>query len=306
VSTTGPNDPPDDRPTPDFGQQGSGVAAYLRMSVSEVSDGTEPVALLEGRFDARADVVDAEGRTPTGVLGAMVDSIGGLSCGIASLPDWIVTTNLSVRRAPSSLAGPSGTGPLRFETETLRRGRSAVVSRTLVTADDDGTPVATGWMTTAVLTPAHGPPEVTRPVRPLDLPEATDPVFSRPPAEFFGLRAGARPGVVALDMADRVRNPWGILHGGSMAILVDVAATSAVAGVPALEPTMGLVTSDLVVHYLSPGRVGPVVAAAGVVGRRGDEQVVRVSVVDHGADDRPLVLAMVAVRRIGPHGATVR
>jgi uncharacterized protein (TIGR00369 family) len=261
--------------------------------------------VLRGEFDAPAAIVDAEGRTPTGVLAALVDSIGGLSCGIAALPDWIVTTNLSLRRAPSALVGPTGTGPLRYDTETLRRGRSAVVSRTLVTAAD-GAHVATGWMTTAVLTPASGPPQVERPVRPLELPEPTDPAFRGTPAEFFGLRAGDRPGVVALDVADRVRNPWGILHGGSMAVLTDVAATSAVNGTPALEPTPGLVTSDLVVHYLSPGRVGPVVARAAVVGERRDEHLVRVSVVDHGADDRRLVLAMVTVRHTSPGGATVR
>src|SRR5690606_16959728 len=149
-------------------------------------------------------------------------------------------------------------------------------------------------------------PPADGPGRPLDLPEPPDPSFRGTPAEVSGLRAGDRPGVVPLAVADRVRNPWGILHGGSMAVLADVSATSAVHGSPALDPTPGLVTSDLVVHYLSPGRVGPVVARATVVGERRGEHLVRVSVVDHGADDRRLVLAMVTVRHTGLDGATVR
>jgi uncharacterized protein (TIGR00369 family) len=113
------------------------------------------------------------------------------------------------------------------------------------------------------------------------------------------MRDGRATGEVALDIVERIRNPWGILHGGAMTVLADTAARSAVAGTPALEPTPGLVTSDLITHYLSPGRVGPVVAAARVLGRRGHEHLVRVTVRDHGAADRLLVEAVVTVRHAG-------
>ena len=294
-----PAEPTDaDRPRPRFTTRTPGVAAYLAMAVSELSDGTEPFAVLRGPFAAPDHITDDDGRTPSGVLAALVDSIGGLASGIACLPDWIVTTNLTVRRAPAALAGPSGTGPLQFDTEVLRRGRSAVVTRTAVSTPD-GTAVATGWMTAAVLTPTGGPPPVVRPVRPMVLPETDDPAFLTGPPEFFALREGRAPGEVALDLVERVRNPWGILHGGAMTVLTDTAARSLVAGTPALEPTPGLISSDLIVHYLSPGRVGPVVAAARLLGRRGREHLVRVTVRDHGADDRLLVEAVVTVRRSG-------
>jgi len=303
VSTDGPTD--DDRPAPRFGARASGVAAYLGMAVTELTDGTEPLALLRGPFAAPAHITDPDGRTPTGVLAALVDSIGGLASGIASVPDWIVTTNLTLRRAPAALSGSSGTGPLHLDTEVLRRGRSAVVTRTTVSASD-GTPVATGWMTSAVLAPTGGPPAITRPVRPVALAESDDPAFRSRPTEFFSLRVGGAPGQVALDLVERIRNPWGILHGGAMAVLADTAARSLVADTPALEPTPGLITSDLIVHYLSPGRVGPVVATALSLGRRGREHLVRVTVRDHGADDRLLVEAVVTVRRAGRAPATVR
>ena len=41
-----------------------------------------------------------------------------------------------------------------------------------------------------------------------------------PPLEFFGIRPHG-PDAVALEITDRVRNPWGILHGGATAVLVD-------------------------------------------------------------------------------------
>jgi uncharacterized protein (TIGR00369 family) len=293
------NEPTDaDRPTPRFGTRASGVAAYLGMAVTELSDGTQPLAVLRGPFPAPAHITDADGRTPTGVLAALVDSIGGLASGIACVPDWIVTTNLTLRRAPAALSGPTGTGPLQLDTEVLRRGRSAVVTRTAVSTPD-GTAVATGWMTAAVLTPNGGPPVIERPVRPVTLAPVEDPAFATAPPEFFSMRDGRATGEVALDIVERIRNPWGILHGGAMTVLADTAARSAVAGTPALEPTPGLVTSDLITHYLSPGRVGPVVAAARVLGRRGHEHLVRVTVRDHGAADRLLVEAVVTVRHAG-------
>ena len=178
-----------DRPAPRFGARASGVAAYLGMAVTELSDGTGPMALLRGPFDAPAHVVDADGRTPTGVLAALTDSIGGLASGIAAHPDWIVTTNLTLRRAPAALFGPVGTGPLMLDTEVLRRGRSAIVTRTAVTSTD-GTAVATGWMTAAVLTPTGGPPELRRPIRPVEMEPIDDPAFAAPPSEFFALARG--------------------------------------------------------------------------------------------------------------------
>ena len=91
-----------------------------------------------------------------------------------------------------------------------------------------------------------------------------------------------------------------------MTVLADTAAKSAVADSPALGPTAGLVTSDLIVHYLSPGRVGPIVASARVIGSHRHEHLVRVSVHDHGADDRPLVVAVVTVRRAPDRTSIVR
>ena len=166
--------------------------------------------MLRGAFAAPAHVVDADGRTPTGVLAALVDSIGGLASGIAALPDWIVTTNLTLRRAPSSLFGADGhrpaparhrgppAGPLggRHPHRGHRRRRHHRRHR----LDDDGG---------AHPASAARPRSNARSDLSMLTPSRTDPAFRAAPAEFFALRDGGRPGEVVLDIADRIAQPLG-------------------------------------------------------------------------------------------------
>lgn len=282
-----------------FGSAGGiGVAMYLTMPIIEQGDGTEPLPHTRGSFSAPAHVVDVDGRLGTGLLASIADSIGGVTSGLACLPDWIVTTNLTLRRAPDAITGPRGTGPLSLDAQVLRRGRSSVVSRVHV-ADADGVAVATSWMTCAVLTPSNGPPPFVRPIRLEDRAMPSDAVFLTPPSEFFSLEPGDASGTTVLAMSDRLRNPWGILHGGSVAVVLDAAARSLVTGARTADETPGTILTDLVIHYLSPGRVGPVVATATSQGRRGGEHLVRVEIRDRGADDRLMALSIATVRTAG-------
>ena len=270
-----------------------GVAVYLPLRVDECTPPDEgALPLTVGEFEVAAHHLDPDGRLATGPVAAMADAIGGVTSGLAALPRWIVTTNLSVRRPRTTTALRPG-DHLRFRAETLRRGRSAVVVGTRVTAPDDTT-VVTSWITCAVLTPANGAPPIPRPLRRSILEPPDDPRFSSHPTEFFGLRSVPGSGAVALDIDAPLRNSWGILHGGAVAMAIDSAARRAADGGEELVAT-GSVMADALIHYLSPGRVGPVVATPTVVGRRGDETLVRVAVHDHGADDRPVALAVVGV-----------
>ena len=45
-----------------------------------------------------------------------------------------------------------------------------------------------------------------------------------------------------MPLAESLRNPWGILHGGAVASLVDLAA----------EHVTGGITTDVVLHFLAP------------------------------------------------------
>lgn len=287
-----------DRPEPTFGKgemRGIGMSHYLPMPVIEIGDGTASLPTTRGSFTAPAHVVDADGRLETGMLASLTDSIGGMTSGLACLPDWIVTTNLGLRRSPDALRGPRGTGDLTINTQVMRRGRSSVVTRSAV-SDSDGHDIATSWVTCAVLTPAGGPPPFTRPVTLNNHETSGDPLFRLSPEQFFSLEGGERPGEVLLHPAVHLRNPWGILHGGSVAHLLDSAARCVVAGRVDPGPTPGIIVTDLTIHYMNPGRDGPIVAAATIIGARGTDVLVRVTTHDQGADDRLMNAAVMTVR----------
>jgi uncharacterized protein (TIGR00369 family) len=156
--------------------------------------------------------------------------------------------------------------------------------------------VADAVLTSAVLVPEGGPPRWDRPVR-MQAPPLPGPL--PPLVEWLGIRdvAGAPPGVVELDVTDAVRNPWGIVHGGVTASLVDVAAERAVASQS--EGPGGVATGDVALHFLAPSRVGPVRATPTVMGERADGTVVLVEVRDVGGD-RVVARAVATVRPTTP------
>lgn len=220
------------------------------------------------------------GAVRAGALLTMADTAGGMCAGLAALPGWVVSTSLMLRTVPGRHRGPFG-----LDATVLRRGRHAVVTQVEIRdLGESGDLVGAGVLTSAVLEPEGGPPDFPRPMT-LDPPDATGPV--PPLLEFFGVVAHG-DAAVALEVTDRVKNPWGILHGGATAVLVDAA------GARAVGP--GAVTADVALHFLRPARVGPAVARATVVGARADGHVVRVEVVDAGADDRVTAVAVTTVR----------
>jgi uncharacterized protein (TIGR00369 family) len=167
----------------------------------------------------------------------------------------------------------------------LRQGRSSVL--TAVQIRDEGARdalVVDGVLTSAILVPENGPTQWSRPL----VLEAGDPPTEPVP----GIPAwlGAHPidgSTIEMTLADSLRNPWGILHGGALASFVDLAAEHATSGI----------TTDVVLHFLAPNRVGPVRATTHPIGSRADGTVVRVEVRDHGAD-RVTALAVVTTRRV--------
>jgi uncharacterized protein (TIGR00369 family) len=216
------------------------------------------------------------------MLLTMLDMVGGLCGGLAALPDgWVVSTNLSAR-----IVRVEHTGPFRLDARVLRAGRASVV--TAVTVHDEGAadaPVVDGVLTSAVLVPDGGPPQWNRPM----VIDAGPPPASPLPSvsDWLGVSA-VDASTVEIPLVESLRNPWGILHGGAVAALVDLAA----------EHVAGGVTTDVVLHFLAPNRVGPVRATAVPVGSgraRADGTVLRVEVRDEGAD-RVTALAIATSR----------
>jgi uncharacterized protein (TIGR00369 family) len=199
----------------------------------------------------------------------LVDSVGGLCGGLAALPDgWVVSTNIAAR-----VVNALATGPLRMESHVLRTGRNNVVTDVNIYDDGTGaTPLVSGVVTSSILVPEDGPPQWERPVVMSWANEQRAPALPSIPEWLAAREIDA--GRVEIDLAPRLRNPWGILHGGVVAMLVDLAA----------EHTTRATPSDVVLHFLAPNRVGPVRASATVLGTRSDGDVVRVEVRDEGAD----------------------
>lgn len=219
----------------------------------------------------RPDLLDDAGHAQLGALTFAVDAAVGMSAGWSAMPGWIVTTDVDLR-----LFGPVAAGPMRAEATPLRRGRSQVLveARVFDEGDDDRL-VAAGSANHNILPAAAGVAIDVLPVgvvhRQPSLPHPTPPLH-----EHFGLLTRA-PGVVEAPMNGTTRNPWGILHGALHALLADHARR-------AIAP--GHVES-VTVRFAGPVRVGPAVARAQLVGVHADRRaVVRVEVVDAGADDR--------------------
>jgi uncharacterized protein (TIGR00369 family) len=277
--------------------RGSRIGEYFRLQQWEIPPGrgAEAFSELVGRAPVDDHQRGAGGGLRTGGLLTVVDSVGGLLAGLSVQPEWIVTTSMM-----ASVSNLSHRGPLRLHARVLRRGRNAVVTGLDVV--DEGNrdrAVAAVTMTSAVLDPGSMVHEFERPVVSPMPPPNPDP---QTPEEFLGIEPGAGP-VTRLQLVDHLRNPWGILHGGAVAVLADVAACRAVAadrsGRGAAGDSTRVAAGDTVLHFLRPVRVGPVEARCQVLGRAVDRSMVRVAVHDVGADDRLVDLATVAVLDVG-------
>ena len=174
----------------------------------------------------------------------MLDNVGGLCGGLAALPDgWVVSTNLSARTVRLDHAGPFRIDARVLAAGPCERGDRGRDPTTKGAAD---ALVVDGVLTSAILMPrersaATGPDRwCSSAGEPLAEPVPTIPDW-----------LGAHPiddATIEMPLAEALRNPWGILHGGAVASLVDLAA----------EHVTGGITTDVVLHFLAPNRVGPV------------------------------------------------
>lgn len=287
-------------------EKGRAVSRALGLDLREITPGgtgaagpgTEELPALVGTAELLPHLRAPHGGIHGGALLALADSAAGPANGLAVLPRWVVTTNLTMR---TLRAAPSG--PLTVTARVLRRGRHAAVAAFEV--HDDGAlgrggggadgrdygpppaPVALGRLTSAALDPKGGPPPLARPLH-LSAPPDPSPV---PWEDLIGIHRD--PDAVRMPVTDDVLNPWGIVHGGATAALVDAAARHAAAGAGAGEAAF---TADVALYYLAPGRVGPLRAATSVLALRPDGWVVDVQVNDEGAGDRTVASAVATVR----------
>ena len=98
--------------------------------------------------------------------------------------------------------------------------------------------------------------------------------------------------VVEIDITDDLRGPAGSVHGGLVAMLVDVA------GATCLTRASGkpVATASTSIQYLSAGRVGPVRAVPTLLRASDTLGVAEVRVIDAGKDKRLMAAAHVTCR----------
>jgi uncharacterized protein (TIGR00369 family) len=262
------------------------ISSYFRLERWEVPAPDPDSGLCE--IGGRAPVDDhqrgAGGGLRTGALLTNVDSLGGFLSGLSVQPEWIVTTSMM-----ATVARLAHRGPLRYHGRVLRRGRNTVVTALDVVDEGDGDrAVAAATMTCAVLDPGDMRLHFDRPFR--TQMASYDP-DAPAPEEFFRIEPGTGP-VTRLELADHLRNPWGMLHGGAVAMLADVAACRAAGG---RSGGASRAAADTVLHYLRPARVGPIEARCQVLGGSPGRTVVRVAIHDVGAGDRLVTLGSTAV-----------
>ncbi len=261
------------------------VGDYFRLERWELPPpaGVEAPSEFGGRVPVDPHRRGAGGGLVTGGLLTVLDNLGGFTGGIAVLPEWVVTTSMMV-----TFSDLSHVGPLRLHARVLRRGRNAVVTGLDVVDEGAGDrAVAAATMTCAVLDPGPRDLEFERPFSIAMAP--LDPL-ARPPLEFFCIEPGAGPRT-RLRLEEHLRNPWGILHGGAVAMLADVGSCRAAEGSLG-EP---VAAADTVLHYLSPAKVGPLEARCEVLGVRERRAEVRVAIHDVGAGDRLVSAGCVSV-----------
>ena len=199
------------------------MSDYFRLERWEIppADGTEGFSEFGGRMPIDSHHRGAGGGLRTGALLTNLDSVGGFLSGLSVLPRWIVTTSLM-----ATVTRLDHLGPLRVHGRVLRRGRNSVVAGLdVVDEGRDDALVAASTGTFAVLDPGDMNLAFDRPaVVPMPPPAPDAPS----PEEFFRIRPGVGA-TTRLELAEHLRNPWGILHGGAVAVVVDVAACRAVA-----------------------------------------------------------------------------
>jgi acyl-coenzyme A thioesterase PaaI-like protein len=240
------------------------------------------------------------GRLAAGPLMTVVDVLAGSLVGRVLAPDWMATAQMSLH-----LGDPPADGQVVADATVVRNGRTTVVVEVLLSAEGhDGPSGADRPCGEAMLTFVRLPRRDTN----LDL-SGFEVRFGEPTTFALadsGLTAswddaiGARvldaaTGRIVVDVGPYVRNSFGAVNGGVVASVADVAAR-ALASSSGVAPVR---TTDVVVHYLTQGRVGPLSTVASVVRDGPTGTLVRVEVRDDGdpgPGGRPRVMVVAHVQ----------
>ncbi|OPY66288.1 MAG: Thioesterase superfamily protein [Syntrophorhabdaceae bacterium PtaU1.Bin034] len=224
-----------------------------------------------------------------GVMATLMDVLGGGLALTTFNPDWAATTHLSVHSTGRALSGY-----IDAQGELKKTGRNTVLVKVDIRhrPNEHGGParVATAIVSFTRFSPRErsrlfriGPMAGKMPYSNPDRSNLAQPFYDK-----VGLKIlNEAEAVVQVEISDYVRNSFNALHGGVAALLADLAGQTAArhaTGKP-------FVTTDLAIHFLSLGQVGPFRTKTTML-RKTDETVLSlVEILDTGAGDRLLSIA---------------
>lgn len=249
------------------------------------------VGLQAGPPAARLPVVPglctAPGHLALGAVATVVDCAAGVCCVLEAGLGMHATTDLAVE-----LTGRPATGPAVLAVPRLLRRRRAAAVIGVDVHDGpagDGALLAVATVGFAEIPGGGAAPELLPadtpwpPPDPLSLDELVAPIV-------------ADDGRLVLALDGPTRNLVGVLGGGvAIALAVRAAEAGPNASAGSGGPTGSGPATAAVVHFLNPGRVGPVAARADAVRAGPAGGTARVVLSDTGAGDRPVLAAVVTL-----------
>ncbi len=224
-----------------------------------------------------------------GVMAMLMDVLGGGLALTTFHPDWAATTYLSVQSAGRAL---SGNIDARGELKKTERNWVFVRVDIRYTPHERGgfAPVATAILNFTRFSPRRGPQVLRSHLATEARLDASrgNPGLAGPFYDKVGLKIlNEAEAIVRVEMSDYVQNSFNVLNGGVAALLADLAGQTAARHITGRP----FVTTDLAVHFLRFGEVGPFETKT-VVLRKTDETVLSfVKIIDTGAGGRLLSMA---------------
>jgi acyl-coenzyme A thioesterase PaaI-like protein len=235
-----------------------------------------------------AGLCNDQGTVQVGFIATLFDLVGGELAARTAYPDWIATADMVMYSKQRARAGE-----LMAVGTVVRSGRSSVVIEADIMAKlrKSETPTSIGFAM-AAFTRLRSREDTVQTSR----DNASHQVFTLEGSgwsEDILRKAGLRvldeaAGAVEVEMSDYVRNAFHGIHGGMFGLLADVAGQCAARAV-ARRP---LITSDLSIHYLSMGKVGPFYTKTRIERAARDGVVTRVEILDKGKEDLLMAVAI--------------
>lgn len=263
----------------------------LRYEVEHRPDFTSSASMQVGRH-----LRTISGNVEIGALATLADATAGGLAALAASPGWIATSDLRLH-----LAGPVNAERVVAHGRVLHRGKSKIIL-CVDLESEVGTSLGIATMSFSVLERRDGNPimgtasETTHHAfMPVD-DDSENAAKSDHLHDAIGLtRIEEVAGGFESEMSEYVVNTLGAMQGGAVATLAAASVSSAVRTAIGGNDLVECV--DLVITYLSLGKVGPIRSSAVVTQVQDSWGTARVEIRDSGSENRLMAIVLATAVR---------